>query len=75
VSETIHQTFNHQPMTNEQKAIYYDELLRESDKLQRINSKLKSEYVTDIPPHVQKIIDENNGKIALLVTKLENLLR
>ncbi len=62
-------------MTNEQKAVMYDDLLRESDRLQRINSKLKSEYVTDIPPHVQRVIDENNAKIALLVSRLETLLR
>lgn len=62
-------------MNNEQKAIFYDELLRESDRLQRINSKLKSEYVTDIPQNIQAIIDENNAKILTLVVKLENLLR
>ena len=62
-------------MNNEQKAILYDDLLRESDRLQRINSKLKSEYVTNIPANIQKQIDENNAKIALLVGKLENLLR
>jgi hypothetical protein len=62
-------------MTNDEKALLYDDLLRESDRLQRVNSKLKSEYVTNIPPNVQNIIDENNAKIAVLVNRLENLLR
>ena len=62
-------------MTNQEKAILYDNLLRESDALQRINSKLKSEYVVNIPDNVQKIIDGNNQKIAGLVVRLETLLR
>ena len=61
-------------MNNQEKAAMYDELLRESDKLQRINSKLKSEYVTNIPISIQQQIDENNIKIGKLVKKLENLL-
>jgi len=61
-------------MNNQEKAVMYDELLRESDKLQRINSKLKSEYVTNIPISIQQQIDENNIKIGKLVKKLENLL-
>lgn len=61
-------------MNNQEKAFMYDELLRESDKLQRINSKLKSEYVTNIPVNIQQQIDENNIKIGKLVKKLEALL-
>lgn len=60
-------------MNNEEKAKIYDELVRESDILQRINSKLKSEYVTDIPPHIQNQINENDRKIALIVGQLEKL--
>ena len=62
-------------MTNQEKAAYYDNLLRESDALQRANSKMKSEYVVNIPDNIQRQIDENNRKIANLVVKLENLLR
>ena len=62
-------------MTKEEKAQIYDNLIRESDILQRTNSRLKSEYVGNIPPNIQTQIDENNKKIALLVGKLENLLR
>ncbi len=62
-------------LKNEDKARIYDELLRESDRLQRTNSKLKAEYVFNIPPQIQSQIDENERKIKELVTKLENLFR
>ena len=62
-------------MNNQEKAFIYDQCLRDSDKLQRENSKLKSEYSGNIPNNIQKIIDANNTKIALLVVKLENLFR
>lgn len=62
-------------MTNSEKAVIYDECLRESDRLQRVNSKLKSEHVGNIPPNIQTIINENERKIALLVGKLENLFK
>lgn len=60
-------------MNNEEKAFIYDECIRESDRLQRINSKLKSEYVGNIPPHLQDEINRNNKRIAELVGKLESL--
>lgn len=62
-------------MNNQEKALIYDECLRDSDKLQREISKLKSEYSPNIPSHIQKIINENNVKINKLVLKLENLFR
>jgi len=60
-------------MKNEDKALIYDECLRESEKLQRINSKIKSEHATNIPQHLQEEIDRNNVKINSLVRKLESL--
>lgn len=60
-------------MNNQDKARIYDDCLRESDKLQRENSKLKSEYVGNIPPHIQEVINKNNTRIATLVGRLENL--
>jgi hypothetical protein len=60
-------------MTQQEKAIVYDQLIRENDKLQRENSKLKSEYATNIPPHIQKVIDGNNARMAVLVGRLESL--
>lgn len=61
-------------MTNQEKAQVYDNLIRESDHLQRINSKLKSEYVTNIPMAIQLQIDTNNKRIADLVLELERLM-
>lgn len=60
-------------MTNEEKSVIYDECLRESDYLQRRNSKLKSEYVGNIPPEIQNEIDRNITKIDYLVKRLESL--
>jgi len=60
-------------MTNPQKAALYDDYIRESDRLQRVNSKIKSENVTNVPPNLQEVINENNSKIAELVVKLEKL--
>lgn len=62
-------------MNNQEKAVVYDECLRESDKLQRINSKLKSDFVGNIPPNIQSQINENEKRIALLVGRLENLFK
>ena len=62
-------------MDNNQKAAIYDECIRESDKLQRENSKIMSENPISIPPHLQKIIDSNNRRISELVRKLESLFR
>jgi hypothetical protein len=62
-------------MNNQEKASYYDQLIRESDVLQRSNSKLKSEYTGNIPDDVQRLINENDRKITILVGKLEQLLR
>jgi len=60
-------------MTREDKGKLYDEYLRESDKLQRENSKMKSEYVVNIPEHIEQRLLSNNSKITELVKKLENL--
>lgn len=60
-------------MTNQEKARIYDECIRESDVLQRQNSKIKSDYTGNIPPELQKIIDNNNYRISILVGRLESL--
>jgi hypothetical protein len=62
-------------MTSNEKAVVYDECLRESDRLQRINSKLKSDFVGNIPPNIQLQINENEKRIALLVGRLESLFK
>lgn len=60
-------------MINENKAIIYDNCLRESDQLQRENSKIKSAFAGNIPPEQQLILDKNNQRIDYLVKKLESL--
>ena len=62
-------------MTNDQKAQVYDDCVRSVEIIQRKISKLKSEHVTNIPPHVQKEINEGEKQIAVFVGRLENLLR
>jgi hypothetical protein len=64
-----------QHLTTAQKAAYYDDLLHQSDILQRRNSKLKSEYIVNVPQHVESEIKANNQKIHELVLKLEALVR
>lgn len=60
---------------DEEKAAIYDQYLRESDALQKENSKLKSENPINISDENQKKINANNLKIEGLVKKLEDLLR
>ncbi len=60
-------------MTREEKAVLYDNYVRESDRLQRENSKIKSEFVFNIPPNMQEIIDRNNARLDVLVKSLEKL--
>lgn len=68
-------TVNVNQMNNQDKAIIYDNCLRESDALQRQNSKLKSDWAGNIPPHVQEQINRNDKRIAELVAKLESLFK
>lgn len=60
-------------MTNEEKGIIYDDCIRESERLQRINSKFKSDYPINTPQNIQEEIDKNNVRIDFLVKKLESL--
>lgn len=60
-------------MNNAEKAFIYDECLRESDNLQRQNSKIKSDFAGNIPQHLQEQIYKNEHKIAFLVKRLESL--
>lgn len=62
-------------MTNEEKGILYEQYLHEADTLQREISKIKSENVTNIPPDLQSLIDNNNMKISSLEIKVQNLFR
>ena len=69
------ETVNVINMTNQEKAIIYDNCTRESDRLLREISKYKSEYATNIPPHIQQEINQKEARIAVLVGRLESLFR
>jgi hypothetical protein len=69
----ITQTVNVNVMNREDKARLYDEYIRESDILQRENSKIKSEYVFNVPQNMQEILDRNNARLDVLVKNLEKL--
>lgn len=69
----IIQAVNVNVMTREDKARLYDDYIRESDRLQREISKIKSEYVFNIPQDKQEIIDRNNARLDVLVRNLEKL--
>lgn len=62
-------------MTNEEKAIIYDDCVRQMEVCQRVISKIKSHHVTSMPAEEQKIINENEKKIAILTGRLESLFR
>ena len=62
-------------MTNQEKGIVYDELIRENDVLQRKISRLKSEYPVNMPDNIQRDIDKMEREIKTLVIRLENLFR
>lgn len=62
-------------MTREQKAKIYDDNIRRVEQLQRENSKLSAQHVGNIPPQVQKVINENNAKINRIVAETDNLFR
>jgi hypothetical protein len=68
-------TVNVNQMNNLDKAIVYDNCLRESDALQRQNSKLKSEYAGNIPQQIQEQINITYKRMADLVAKLESLFK
>jgi len=61
-------------MKNDQKAALYDDYVNQGSLLEKNNSKLKSEYAGNIPPNIQKQIDENQRKIDLLNVKLIELI-
>ena len=61
-------------MTQNEKADFYDECIRENDRLLRENSRIKSDYVGNIPPELDEQIKRNEARIALLVGKIEQLM-
>ncbi len=62
-------------MTNQEKADFYDECIRENDRLLRENSRIKSDYVGNIPPELDAQIKRNEARISLLVGKIEQMMQ
>ncbi len=62
-------------MNNAEKALVYDDCIRQVEILQREVSKIKAEFVGNIPHQAQLRINENEIKIGKLVGRLENLFR
>jgi len=61
-------------MTTQDKADLYDAYIHENDRLQRIVSRIKSEYAGNIPPDKQKEINETEARIAVIIGKVEKLV-
>ena len=58
---------------NENKAALYDQYVQNGSRLEREVSKLKSDYVTNIPPHIQEQIDKKKEEIIFWENKLKEL--
>lgn len=63
-------------MTNQEKALMYDTIVAEGDKLNREKSKLKSQNAgINITPEVEKQISEIDKRLDLLQNRLNELIR
>jgi hypothetical protein len=63
-------------MTNQEKALMYDAIVTEGDKLNREKSKLKSQNAgINITPEVEKQISEIDKRLDLLQNRLNELIR
>ena len=60
-------------MNREEKGRLYEHYVNQAGALERENSKLKSQYVVNIPENIQKTIDENSRKVAEFQLLLNNL--
>lgn len=60
-------------MTTAEKAQLYDNYIYESDKIQREISRLKSQYVTNIPVEIEREIAAKQRRITEIVAKVESL--
>ena len=62
-------------MDNNEKAVLYDQYVREANRLQSEITSLKAKYVLNIPEEIQKKINFNNQRINELEKKLINLYK
>jgi hypothetical protein len=62
-------------LNNKDKGELYEQYVSEANVLQRQISTLKSQYVVNVPEHIEKLIEENKQKITELEQKLNNLYK
>ena len=62
-------------MINEQKGELYDKYLAEVDIIQRQISKLKSQYVVNVPENIQNEIYQKQLKISEYERLVKNLFK
>ena len=60
---------------NENKAMLYDDIIRAADRLERENSRLKSQYPINMPTEVSETIERNQQQLVILENKLKALFR
>ena len=60
-------------LSQDEKARLYEQYVNQAGQLERENSKLKSQYVVNIPENIQKIINENSNKIGTYQQLLNEL--
>ena len=63
-------------MTNQEKALMYEVIIAEGDKLNREKSKIKAQNAgINMSPENQKVISEIDKRLNLLEARLNELIR
>lgn len=62
-------------MTNSEKGVLYDDYLAKIYQLQNEVNRIKSNNALNMSDEAQSVINENNMKISILQTKVENLFK
>lgn len=60
---------------NENKAMAYDNIVRQADRLQREISQLKAQYPINMPIEMQEKVEHNQTQLVILENKLKDLYR
>jgi len=60
---------------NEEKAKLYDQYVHQGSRLDREISKLKADYIPNIPLYIQQIIDKKKVELDLLDKKIKELYK
>lgn len=63
-------------MTNQEKALMYEAIIAEGDKLNREKSRLKAQNAgINMSPDNQRVIEQIDKRLAVLETRLNELIR